>query len=203
MRIQALVAFSLFLLVSQSPAYEKPMDLYKQGQVALKKGDKARARKHFVESCRLDTDGACVEAGKLSTSKEFLAELETACKAGENADCLMLAFAKLKSGQKTAAKNGMIELCHRPMYANSELACTTAIGLIKIPGDVKNLLEEAEECEHWLGEEGSTDARRKEIEKGVEQACGKQEESVVKLRVKYKGEPDIQFILARVEDEDR
>jgi len=201
MRVFSLVLVLLF--AGHSFASERSMDLYKQGQAALKKGNKVRARALFVESCRLDADGACVEAGKLSLSKEDMSDLEAACAHGENASCLMLSFAKLKKGDKATAKNGMIELCNRAMYANSELACTTAVGLIKLPGDIKELLGEAEECEHWLGEEGKTEARRKQIEKGVEDSCGKQEDLLAKMKIKYKGDPDIQFVLARIEDDER
>lgn len=196
--------FSLFaaLAVMSASASETAIQTYNKAQAALKKGDKAAARKLFLESCREGTDGACVELGKLSTTPELQKELDASCKNGQKDECLALAVAKAKTGDRKGSKTDLINLCNEKSFSNRTMACSTAISMITLPDDVKKLVDSMEECTHWLGEEGYDDKRRKEIEKAVEENCTDVSADVEKLRSKYKSNSDLLFVLAQVEEND-
>jgi hypothetical protein len=69
-----------------------------------------------------------------------------------------------------------------------------------MPAEVSTLLERWEGCWHFAGEEAYDDARRKEIEAGINQWCPGNEPERARLTAKYRDRPDIQDALRKLDE---
>jgi hypothetical protein len=69
-----------------------------------------------------------------------------------------------------------------------------------MPAEVSKLIERWETCWHFAGEEPYDDARRKEIEAGINQWCPGNETERARLTTKYRDRAYIQDALRKLDE---
>lgn len=98
---------------------------------------------------------------------------------------LLLVLAACGSAQKTEAPHNHVQPQPR---------------LDTMPADVSTLLERWENCWHFAGEEATDDARRIEIEAGINQWCPGNEQERARLATKYRDRKDILDRLKKLDE---
>lgn len=79
-------------------------------------------------------------------------------------------------------------------------ATATAVPAAQLPPPVQAFLDRYEQCEHWAGEEGYDEARRKEIEAAFDKLrCETIDLEKRKLEQRYKSNPSVLEALQNVD----
>jgi hypothetical protein len=69
-----------------------------------------------------------------------------------------------------------------------------------IPAEVTTVVDRWTNCWHFAGEEAYDDARRIEIEAGINQWCPGNEAERARLEAKYRDRPDVMSELAKLDE---
>lgn len=68
------------------------------------------------------------------------------------------------------------------------------------PGDLRQVLERREACDHWRGEAGRDKERQRDIDRGVCRTCSGTDAELAKLKKKHKANPAVMDVLDELEE---